>query len=214
MKRFLAILLLIVAAAAVPALAQHDETGATAARGAATETQKEVHGEEAAGEAHETQTYFGIPAWILKLINLVLFVGILGYFLSGPISGGLAARRAKIRAELAEAAERREKADRLAADIQGRLDQIEKEVGSILERATAEGERQKQEMIAQGHAEAEKIVAQAKSAVDAQLRAAKGELTEYAGKLASERALSILKTQMTDADRRKIFAEGVEEIRS
>ncbi|HEY0592680.1 MAG TPA: ATP synthase F0 subunit B [Thermoanaerobaculia bacterium] len=214
MKRFLAILLVIVAAGVVPALAQHDDTGASAARGAATETHEDLHGEEAGGETHETQTYFGIPAWILKLINLILFVGILGYFLAGPISGALAARRGKIRADLAEAAERRQKADRLAADIQSRLDQIEKEVGSILERAAAEGERQKQELIAQGHAEAEKIVAQAKSAVDAQLRAAKGELTEYAGKLASERALAILETQMTDADRRKIFAEGVEEIRS
>ncbi len=215
MKRFLAILLLFVAAAAIPLFAQHDETGASAARGAATETHQAVAGGGATeGETHEAQTYFGLPAWILKLINLVLFVGLLGYFLSGPIRSGLAARREKIRADLAEAADRRQKSDRLAADIQARLDQIEKEVGSILERAAADGERQKQEMIAQAEAEAEKILAQARSAVDAQLRAAKGELTEYAGKLASERALSILETQMTDADRRKIFAEGVEEIRS
>ncbi len=214
MKRFLAILLLLVAAAALPALAQHDETGASAARGAATETKEEVHGDAAEGEAHETQTYLGIPGWILKLLNLVLFVGLLGYFLVGPIRGGLGSRREKIGRALAEAAERRAKSDRLAADIQARLDQIEKEVGSILEKAAAEGERQKQEMIVQGHAEAEKILAQARNAVDAQLRQAKGELTEYAGQLASEQALKILETQMTDADRRKIFAEGVEEIRS
>jgi F-type H+-transporting ATPase subunit b len=213
MKRFL-VAILMVFAAAFPLAAQHDETGASAARGAATETHEEVHGEEAADESHEEQTYLGIPAWILKLINLVLFVGLLGYFLAGPIRGALGNRRQKIRTDLAEAADRRAKADRLAADIQSRLDQIEKEVGAILERATVEGERQKQEMIAQGRAEADKVVAQAQSAVDAQLRQAKGELTAYAARLATERALAILETQMTDADRKKIFAEGVEEIRS
>ncbi|HSN67604.1 MAG TPA: F0F1 ATP synthase subunit B [Thermoanaerobaculia bacterium] len=214
MKRVLPFLLALLALAALPGLAQHEETGATAARGAATEVHDDAHGEAAAGETHEEKTYFGIPGWILKLLNLILFVGLLVYFIGGPIRGALGERREKIRRDLTEAAERREKADRLAADIQARLDQIEKEVGSILDRAAAEGERQKQEMIAQGHAEAEKILAQAKNAVDAQLRQAKSELTEYAGKLAAERALTILETQMTDADRRKIFAEGVEEIRS
>lgn len=214
MKRFLIVTLLFIVAAAFPALAQHDESGATTARGAATEVRGDVHGEEAAGESHEGQTYFGIPAWIFKLLNLILFVGLLGYFLVGPIRGALGDRRQKIRRDLTEAAERREKADRLAADIQARLDQMEKEVGSILEKAAVEGERQKQEMIAQGRSEAEKILAQARNAVDAQLRAAKNELTGYAGQLAADRALAILETQMTDADRRKIFAEGVEEIRS
>lgn len=214
MKRVLSVILLALAVVAFPALAQHDETGASAARGAATEVHEDVHGEQAAGETHEEQTYFGIPGWVLKLLNLILFVGVLAYFIGGPIKGALGDRRGKIRRDLTEAAERRQKADSLAADIQARLDQIEKEVSSILERAALEGERQKQEMIAQGHADAEKILAQAKSAVDAQLRQAKHELTEYAGTLASERALTILETQMTDADRRKIFAEGVEEIRS
>lgn len=211
MKRVL-ILILLMAAVAVPLFAQHDETGATVARGAASEVAEDVHDAEA--EKHEEQTYFGIPAWILKTLNLILFAGLLFYFLGGPIRGALNERRQKIRGSLSEAAERRQKADRLAADIQARLDQIEKEVGSILERAAVEGERQKQEMIAQGRAEAEKVLAQAKNAVDAQLRQAKSELTEYAGQLAAERALTILETQMTDADRRKIFAEGVEEIRS
>jgi F-type H+-transporting ATPase subunit b len=213
MKRVLPILL-FVAVAAVSALAQHDETGASVARGAATEVAEDLHGENATGETHEEQTYFGIPAWILKALNLILFAGLLFYFLGPPIRGALDARRQKIRGSLNEAAERRAKADHLAADIQARLDQIEKEVGSILERASVEGERQKQEMITQGRAEAEKVLAQAKVAVDAQLRQAKSELTEYAGQLAAERALTILETQMTDADRRKLFAEGVEEIRS
>ncbi|HVR42955.1 MAG TPA: ATP synthase F0 subunit B [Thermoanaerobaculia bacterium] len=209
-----AILALVILLAGVGPSGLAAESGGSLARGAASETSEELHGADAGEARHEEQTYFGIPAWILKLLNLILFVGLLGYLLSKPVRTALAERRAKIRRDLAEAAERRRKADQLAAEIQARLDQIEKEVDSILLRSTEEGERQKQELIAQGEAEARKIVAQARSAVDAQLKQAKSELTELAGELAAERALGILEAEMTDADRRKIFAEGVEEIRS
>lgn len=207
------VLLLALAAGVVPAAFAQTEEGASVARGAATEVHEEVHGEAAEGEHHEEQTVFGIPAWILKLINLALFIGLLVYLLGGPIRNFFAQRRERIRSELAEAAARRAKADTLAADIQGRLDQIEREVEAILQRAVEEGERQKREMIAQGEADAAKIVQQAKNAVDAQLKHAKGELTAYAGQLASERALALLESQMNEADRKKIFAEGLEEIR-
>lgn len=210
MRTRLGIILLLLAVLAVPLFAV--DSGASVARGAASETHEEVAGEDHGGEAHETQTYLGIPAWVLKLLNLILFIGLLWWLLAGPIGKGLAARREKIRADLAQAAERRQKADRLAADIQERLDSIEKEVGSILRRAEEEGERQKSEMIAAAEAEAAKLLATARSAVDAQLKAARQELTEYAGQLASERALSILETQMTDADRKKAFAEGLENV--
>lgn len=189
------------------------DAGATVARGAGTETHDTVHGEEAE-EGHSAQTYFGIPAWVLKTINLFLFFGLLWYLLRKPIGGAFAARRDRIRKEAAEAKERRAKAESLAADIQSRLDQIEKEVDAVLARAAEEGERQKNEMIEQGRNEAEKILAQARSAVDAQLKRAKQELTEHAGQLAAERAAAILESSMTEADRKKIFAEGLQEIRS
>jgi F-type H+-transporting ATPase subunit b len=189
------------------------DTGATIARGAATETHEEITGEEH-GEAHEEVTYFGIPAWILKTINLILFFGVLIYLLKKPIGAAFAARRERIRKEAIEARERRQKAESLAADIQSRLDQIESEVDTILARAAEEGERQKSEMIEQGRRDAEKILAQAHNAIDAQLKRARQELTEHAGRLAAQRAAALLEGGMTEADRRKMFAEGVEEIRS
>jgi F-type H+-transporting ATPase subunit b len=189
------------------------DTGATVARGAATETHEMVTGEEH-GEAHEEVTYFGIPGWILKTLNLILFFGVLIYLLKKPIGAAFAARREKIRKDAIEARERRQKAESLAADIQSRLDQIESEVDTILARAAEEGERQKIEMIEQGRRDAEKILAQAHNAIDAQLKRARQELTEHAGRLAAQRAAALLESGMTEADRKKMFAEGVEEIRS
>lgn len=166
------------------------------------------HGEA----AHVEKTYFGIPASILKLVNIVVFLGLLGYLLKGPVSSAFKARGEQIRAELAEAKERNAKADRLAADIQARLDQIEADVTAIIERAKVDGEKQKNEIIEAARAEAEKILAAARGEVDARIKQARTELTDYAGQLAAEKAHAALSTSMTEADRKKVFADSVRAI--
>jgi F-type H+-transporting ATPase subunit b len=171
------------------------------------------HAEAAGGEgAHVEQTYFGMPAWLLKLINIIVFLGLLGYLLKGPISSAFAARGEQIRAELAEARERNAKADRLAADIQARLDQIEADVSAIIERAKVDGEKQKAEILEAARVEAEKILAQARGEVDSRIKLARKELTEYAGELAAEKTHEILATSMTDSDRKRVFADSVKAI--
>ncbi|MBI2215114.1 MAG: ATP synthase F0 subunit B [Acidobacteria bacterium] len=172
-----------------------------------------AHAAEAGGEAsHVEQTYFGMPAWLLKLINIVVFLGLLGYLLKGPVSSAFKARGEQIRAELEEAKERNAKADRLAADIQSRLDQIEADVTAIVERAKVDGEKQKIEIIEAARLEAEKILAAARGEVDSRIKQARKELTEYAGQLAADKAHEVLNTSMTDADRKKVFADSVRAI--
>jgi F-type H+-transporting ATPase subunit b len=173
----------------------------------------EEHGAEGAAEGgHHERTYFGIPGWILKLANLIAFLGFLGYLLAKPIKKALADRRQVIGGQLTEAEARRRKSDQLATDIQARLSQIEGEVDSILQRARAEGEKQKQEIVAAAEGEAQKIMTAAQSQVDARLKAAREELTAYARQLATERAHTLIANNMTDEDRRRLFAESVQKI--
>jgi len=167
-----------------------------------------AEGGEHAEEA--TATYFGIPGGILKFVNLIVFLGLLIWVLKGPISKAFQERGAQIRADLEEARVRQQKADSLAADIQARLDSIEKEVASILERAKVEGEKQKAEIIESAKVEAEKILVSARGEVEARVKLARQELTEYAGELAADKAHQMLVGSMTEADRRKVFAESVE----
>jgi F-type H+-transporting ATPase subunit b len=168
--------------------------------------------EGAAGEHHE-KVYFGfLPAWVLKLLNMVLFFGILAYFIGGPLKRALAARNAQVRQEAEEARARRAKADQLAGDIQARLTQIEQEVQAIHERARIEGERQKTELLAAAEAEAAKILQAARNEVDNRLKHARKELTEYAAELAAERAESILREKITPEDQKKLFGESVAEV--
>lgn len=192
-----------------------DTTGATAAHGAETEAHKTAHPDEpphSGAGGHVEKTYFGIPGWILKIANMLLFIGVLVYFVRGPVKKAFRDRNEQIRRAADEARERRAKADQMAGDIQARLTQIEADVRAIHERAQAEGERQKRELITAAEAEAQKILAAAKSEVDNRLKHARKELTEYAGQLATERAAAILKATITEDDQRKLFDESLSEL--
>jgi F-type H+-transporting ATPase subunit b len=168
---------------------------------------------DAHGEGHSApKTYFGIPAWILKFVNMVLFWGLLIYFIAGPIRRTFSARGERIREDLKEAESRRRKADQMAGDIQARLAQIEADVAAVLKRAEDEGERQKREMIEAAEHEAQKILTTARTEVDARVKAARKELTDYARELSADSARALIERQLTDEDRRKIFSESVEQL--
>lgn len=211
MRRILFILMMLLAPVV---LAQHDTTGASAAHGAESEAHEVAHPDEhgAGAEEQHEKTYFGIPGWILKIANMLLFIGVLVYFVGGPVKKAFAERSEAIRRANEEARERRARADQMAGEIQARLTAIEAEVKAIHERAEAEGERQKRELLAAAEAEAQKILAAARSEVDNRLKHAKGELTEYAGKLASERAESLLRETITEQDQRKLFKDSLREV--
>ena len=207
MRRGLLILFLILLPSALPA---QSPSHATPAHG--DETAAAHSGEGHGGEHEEARKYFGIPGWVLKLANMILFLGVLGWALGGPIKKALGERRAQIQTDAAEAKARRAKADQLAVDIQARLTQIENDVRAIQERAQAEGEKQKRELIAAAEAEAQKILQSARNEVDSRLKHARHELTEYAGELATQRAEQILRENVTDKDRERLFEESIVQV--
>lgn len=205
------LLLFIVLFAVSPIFAQQNANDV--AHGSEKVAHEVAHPNEAHGEGHDApKTYFGIPGWLLKLVNMFVFLGVLGYLVGGPVKNAFAARSEQIRRAADEARARREKADQLASEIQSRLAQIEDELRTIRERAEAEGERQKRELIAAAEAEAQKILATARNEVDNRLKRARHELTEYAGELASERAEALLRERINDSDRHNLFRESVKEL--
>ena len=213
MRRGLLIFLLLLLVPAVVLAKNHTNDANNVSQGAEKDAHEQTHPTEAhGGELEAPKTYFGIPGWILKLANMLLFLGVLGWALGGPIKKALNDRRVQIQTEADEARARRVKADQLAADIQARLTQIENDVRAIHERAQAEGEKQKRELIAAAEAEAQKILQSARNEVDNRLKHARHELTEYAGELATQRAEQILREKVTDKDRERLFDESVREV--
>lgn len=213
MRRALLITLLCLVPAIGFAQKSHTNDANNVAQGEEKAAHEQMHPNEAHGrELESPKTYFGIPGWILKLANMILFLGVLGWALGGPIKKALSDRRIQIQTDADEARARRVKADQLAADIQARLTQIEIDVRAIHERAQAEGEKQKRELIAAAEAEAQKILQSARNEVDNRLKHARHELTEYAGELATQRAEQILREKVTDKDRERLFDESVREV--
>lgn len=210
MRRVLFILLLMLVAAA--AIHAQPANPADVAHGS-----EKVSAESAHHEAEGEPKFLGLPTWIWKVANMLIFIGALVYFLKSPISNALNDRKANIQRAAEEAKTRRAKSDQIASDIQARLAQLEDEIKTIHERAQQEGERQRRELIVAAEAEAQKILAQARAEVDNRLKNARHELTEYAGQLASERAEQILRDRITADDQKKLFDESlreVEEVRS
>ena len=202
-------LILILLMTLAGAMGAAERPGASVAHGSEEVAQEAAHGETA---HHEPKTYFGIPGWILKLVNMLLFLGLLIFVLKGPIGSAFKARGEQIRSELAEAKERQAKSDRLASEIQQKLNQIEADVAAILQRAQEEGERQKSEILTTARAEAEKILAGARNEVEARVKQAQKELTAYAGQLATERAKALVAESINEADRKRLFSSSVESL--
>jgi len=200
-KRVLVLLLIL----AVVPLSIHAQQADDVAHGSEKQSHEAAH--------HESEMKFlGLPFWIWKLVNMLLFFGFLAWLLGGPIKNAFAERTNTIQKTAREAQERRTKADQMAADIQQRLSRLESELQTIRDRAQSEGERQKREMIAAAEAEAQKIIANANAEVDNRLRSARAELTDYAGELAAQRAEQILRDKITADDQRKLFQESLAEV--
>lgn len=208
MRKAILILILL----AVPVLLFAQNQAGDVAHGAEKTAAEHAHPGEDVGGPHEGPKFLGLPAWIWKLANMLLFLGLLIWLVGGPVKRSFAARNEEIRRAAEEAKARREKADQLASDIQARLTQIEADVRAIHERAEAEGERQRRELTEAAEAEAQRILASARAEVDSRLKHARHELTEYAGELAAQRAEQILRETITPADQKKLFDESVREV--
>ena len=212
MKRLLfAVALLIIALAAFGQKPESQQPN-DIAHGAEKASHEVAHPGQEHGGPHEQPKFWGLPAWIWKLANMLAFFAFLGWLIGGPVKRALASRHEAIQREAEEARERRAKADQMVIDIQARLTQLEIDIRNIHERAQAEGERQKREMVAAAEAEAQKILQNARNEVDNRLKHARHELTEYAGQLATERAEQILREKITDADKQKLFRESLNEV--
>src|SRR5260221_3665806 len=162
---FLILLLLFVPALL---LAQHDSNASgDIAHGSEKAAHEKIHPNEDHGEGKEApKTYFGIPGWILKIVNMILFIGFLVWFAGGPVKTALANRSQEIRKAAEEARERRAKGDSLAAGIEKRLSQNENDVQAIHHHAPQGRELQERQVHSPAPDEEQNMLAAAPYQVD------------------------------------------------
>lgn len=164
---------------------------------------------ESAAEAEETALFLGLPMWIWQLANLVLFVGLLLYFVAKPLGAAFRKRQEEIEERRRDADKKRASVDNLAAEIRTRTAAIEKEMVEIRERGRADGEEARRALAERADAESERIRREAGEEIERRLASARAELRREAASLTAEKATEILAREITPADREALLEDSV-----
>ncbi len=144
-----------------------------------------------------------------RLFNLVLVVALLVWVARKPLAAFFTARSQGIRDQLAEAQKARLDAERRLAEIDARMSSMEAELAEIRATAEREARDEYQRVVADADKDAQKIVERARREIDGLTRAAQLELKEHTAALSVELAREKIRDELTDADRRRLFARFV-----
>lgn len=166
----------------------------------------------AAEEAAAPEKFLGLPVELWKTANLLLFLGLLVYFLGKPFNEFFRKRREGLDELLDKAKADREQALALAAEMRARLSKLESEVVEIRRRGSEEGEAEKAAQLAAAEKDAENLRRSAAEEIDRRLASAKQELALAASNLAAARAKEILAQTITDEDRKRLLDDSVQKI--
>lgn len=146
-----------------------------------------------------------LGAHIARLANFAILVGVLYYFLKGPIVTYLNNRHTEIRQDLVTASEMRAAASAQLAGIQQRMLTLPAEL-EALRRQGAEDVAAEQARIAEAAAaERERLLETTRREIAMQLRLAQRELTEHAASLAIAIAGERLRRTITPDDQLRLL---------
>lgn len=167
----------------------------------------------AAGEAGEhAATFLGLPLWIWQLANLILFLGLLWYFVARPMAALFRKRQVEIEERLRDAKARREEAARLESDIREKMAHFDAEMAEIRERGASEGHSERQALLERATQEAERVRRESREEIQRRLDAAKDELRRTAAELTAASARALVVREITDEDRKRLLEESVEQM--
>jgi F0F1-type ATP synthase membrane subunit b/b' len=163
-----------------------------------------------AQEAEEhASTFLGLPLWLWQLVNLVLFLGALLYFVARPLAAMFRNRQLAVEERLREAKALRAEAARLEAEVHERMARLDQEIAEIRARGLAEGETERATLSEKGDREVERVRREAGEEIGRRLAAAKQELRRTAADLTAGVAREVLAAQINDEDRRRLLEESV-----
>lgn len=148
-------------------------------------------------------------AWMLtwRVINSIVLVGLLVYFLKKPLVNFFSERTAQIQKDLADAKDQREAAERLIGEYQQKLAGMEQELEKMRAelRKTADAESSK--VVANAEKVAAAMIEAAKLTADQEVRKAKIALKNEAVVLAMELAEALVKEKINEDDRTRIVED-------
>ncbi len=152
----------------------------------------------------EPETIGGTPEWVPRSVNLAIFLIFLYFVLRKPLASFFAARAASITAGIDKAKLEKQAAEAKLREVESRLEQLGAEQARIRAEAEAEAASEAKRVAARAEEEAAKIAETAGREIDGALKNAKAELQRFAAEKSVELAESLIRSEITDADGRKM----------
>lgn len=149
---------------------------------------------------------------IAKLFNLLLFVGLMVYFLRRPIREAFRARQQAIRDELMRAEEERAAAVSRLEEVEGRLARLDAEVEAIRAQAQKEAAEERARIERTTEEEMRKVREQARREIESAAKAARAELRTFAAEQSVRLAEEMIRRDIRPEDDAHLAREYVEEL--
>jgi F-type H+-transporting ATPase subunit b len=167
-----------------------------------------------AQEEGGTGTWLGVPRVVWYSLNLILFLGLLGWLLAKPMAKFFRSRQEEIAESLAEARRQREEAARMKTEMEQRLASLEGEISALRERLRQEGEHEREALARQGEQDAHRLLAQLDEEATRRVEEARTTLAREAAGVAAELAWELLQREVTPEDRERIFRTTLDRLRT
>jgi len=147
-----------------------------------------------------------------KLVNLLLFAGVMYFILRRPLGEAFRARQEGIRRELVRAEEERNAAVAKLEEVEGRLARLDSEVEAIREQAQREAADERVRIERAAEEEIRKIREQARREIESASKAARAELRAYAAEQSVRMAEEMIRGEIRPEDDAHLVREYVEEL--
>jgi F-type H+-transporting ATPase subunit b len=147
-----------------------------------------------------------------QAISFALLVVVLRKFAWGPLLGILDQRRARIEADLRQAAESKEALGRLQHELSTRLAKIDEETRNKIQQALLEAKRVSLEMQEQARVQARAILAKSQETVEQELAQAKAMLRDQIAEMTVQAVERVLQQKLDQPSDDKLISGILDEL--
>jgi F-type H+-transporting ATPase subunit b len=150
---------------------------------------------------------------VVQMITFLVAVFVLWRFFWGPFVKFLDNRKSLIQQDISKAQIAREDAEKMANEYKQSLGKIEEETRKLVDKAIAEGIKNKNDILVLAHEQAKKMMENAKAQLEEEKNKAKDELRSQAASLSIQIAEKILKQTIDKNVQERLLKEFSKEMK-
>ena len=149
---------------------------------------------------------FNGPRFFRHVLNLAIFVGVIGYLVKTPLADFLQFRRSEIKEGLDKAFDAKASALDRASELDARVDGFDAEVAGMMSRVREDGAREHERLLAAGREAATQVEAATTRSIAEEGRRASDELRAEAIERAIADARRMLAGAVREDDQKRLAA--------